>query len=244
MSGLVYHITNGDVLTERLQTLTIEGEILTMRECMIDGPKDTSQSWEVFFKSREGFVYEQFGRALSYDDYVLLQLRHMRDIPKDAVVYFWFEDDLFCQANFWFLLFYLRDVKVKKYWVRSGDASPYSFGHLSQDQLKEAMHSRIEVDKVSFARIWGCYATNDQACFREVKSDFDNDLPGIVTAFEAHIGRLPKENYLGKPKQVLQQICKDIGQANLEVVFKEFSRQMEIYGYGDIQVKNMLKELQ
>lgn len=242
MKSNIFHITNGDALTERLKGLEIKGIILSMRECMIDGPKDTSQDWDVFFKSREEFIYEQFGKELSYNDYVLSQFTKMRAIPAGSEIYFWFEDDLFCQANWWFLLLFLKDLEGQKYLVRSGDDAPYSFAQLSKEQLMNAMQDKIALKTESFSRIWECYKSNDSEGFTKLREDFKNDFPFIEKAFEAHIDRLPSACSLGRPKDVLQQICEEAGSSDFGLVFREFGKRCAMYGYGDLQLRNMLKE--
>ena len=55
--------------------------------------------------------------------------------------------------------------------------------------------------------------------------------------------RLPQGNSLGKPKETLLTIGKEIGYVNFGKLFKEFQKSLPIYGYGDLQVQHMLKEL-
>jgi hypothetical protein len=243
LNSNIYHITNGDALTERLQGLQLEGFLFTMRECMIDGPVEGSGDWATFFSSREVFIYEQFGRELSYEGYVLSQLKKMKSIPEGSTIYFWFEDDLFCQANWWFLLYYLRNLQVAKYLVRVGDDSPYSFAGLSNKELLEAPNYKIELEERALKQLWDCYSNNNLDAFYKINKELKSKYPFIEKAFNAHMDRQENEGLLGKPKEMLLELLEKYGKNDFRSVFKEFSRQLLIYGYGDLQVQNMIKEL-
>lgn len=243
MTKQLYHITNGDALTERLTTLHIEGDSITMRECLIDGPKDCSDGFEAFFKAREVFIYGQFGNELSYEDYVVSQFKRMQAIPEDSEIYFWFEDDLFCQANWWFLLYYLRDNKATKYLVRSGDVSPYSFAKLSGTELLNAFEARIELVEQELTSLWKLYANDDSQGIDALPESLVKKYYFVKPAFEAHMDRWPSGNSLGKPKETLKEIGVELGFENFGKLFQEFQRRLPMYGYGDLQVQNILKEL-
>lgn len=243
MNSNIYHITNGDALTERLQGLKLEGFLFTMRECMIDGPVECSGDWATFFSSREVFIYEQFGKELSYEDYVLSQLKKMKSIPEGNTIYFWFEDDLFCQANWWFLICYLKDVKATKYLVRSGDISPYSFAHLDDSQLLKAFKDKKELVEEELTSLWQHYTNTNHNRVEVLPEVIIAAYPFVKKAFQAHLDRLSSTNSLGLPKETLKAIGEELAFENFGKVFQEFQKRLPYYGYGDLQVQNMIKEL-
>lgn len=214
-----------------------------MRECMIDGPKAISQGMQAFFKAREGFIYEQFGRELDYNEYVVSQFNKMRAIPEGSELCFWFEDDLFCQANWWFLLYYLKDVKANKYLVRAGDASPYSFATLSDNQLLKAYDGKEELTENELTSLWQHYESETSKGLEALPETFFKAYPYVKSAFKAHIDRLPSKDALGLPKETLKAIGAKIGFEDFGSVFQEFQKRLPYYGYGDLQVLNMIKEL-
>ena len=214
-----------------------------MRECMIDGPRDFSQGVEVFFKARAAFIYEQFGRELSYKEYVVSQFEKMHEIPDEGVICFWFEDDLFCQANFWFLMYYLKYHKAQKFLVRSGDSSPYSFAGLSDKGILEAFKQKKELEAEDLSTLWKLYEADDKNGVEALSEVFFEEHPFIKAAFEAHFDRLASGQSFGKPKETLKEIGTELGFEDFGKVFREFQRRVPIYGYGDLQVQNMLKEL-
>lgn len=243
MTKNIYHITNGDSLTDRLKNLHIDGAIITMRECLIDGPHDCSKGFPAFFKSREGYIYKQFGQELSYKDYVLTQFQEMQHITDDSTVFFWFEDDLFCQANWWFLLYYLKSLNAKKYLIRSGDKSPYSFGHLSNEQLTVAFEAKLSLEEEELSQLWQLYATNNTEGFDTINNDLKKRYPFVGKAFKAHLERIPTDNYLGQPKETLKKLREERTGSSFGTIFKAFSKEAAIYGYGDVQVQCMLNEI-
>ena len=95
-----FHILNGDCLDQRFPN-DLDGEKIIWRECLIDGPVSETN----FFESRTKFIQENFGETKEgYSEKVLNEFEKIKNIPQNADVYFWFEDDLFCQVNLWFLL--------------------------------------------------------------------------------------------------------------------------------------------
>jgi len=167
----------------------------------------------------------------------------MQEIPDKGVICFWFEDDLFCQANFWFLMYYLKNHKAQKFLVRSGDSSPYSFAGLNDEGFLEAFKQRKELVAEELAVLWGLYVADDRDGVEALSEGFLKEYPFVKVAFEAHFDRLTSSQSLGKPMQTLKEIGAEMGFEDFWKVFQEFQKRVPIYGYGDLQVQNMLKEL-
>ena len=97
-----YHILNGDSLRQQLPEY-IQGDIIVSRECFVDGNvkgKDLAD----LFAMRAKFLSQNYGG--SEQDYyrkVVPEFKKIKKIPNDSDINLWFEDDLFCQANFWFV---------------------------------------------------------------------------------------------------------------------------------------------
>ncbi|AZA74697.1 DUF1835 domain-containing protein [Chryseobacterium indoltheticum] len=87
-----FHILNGDCLAEKFPK-NMEGEIIIWREALIDGPVSDNN----FFENRKKFITENHDSESDYEELVVKEFQRIQNIPEDSSVFFWFEDDLFCQ---------------------------------------------------------------------------------------------------------------------------------------------------
>ena len=110
---MVYHMLNGDVLSEKFPE-GIAGTRIVMREAFMDGP--VSESFDkAYWAQRMQFVTEAFDTdAAEYWTKFGSQLVMMREIGDGDDVYLWFEDDLFCQVNMWFVISIINSLSIKK----------------------------------------------------------------------------------------------------------------------------------
>ena len=134
------HILNGDSLQGQLHGL-IEAELIIARECLIDGNVQGNSLTE-FYRNRANFIAEYDG--FSADDYYLKTVPEIEKIialPVDREVICWFEDDLFCQANFWFVIHLLANYTAVDniYLVRPNEGNEYSFAAMSEQELIDAL---------------------------------------------------------------------------------------------------------
>ena len=60
------HITNGDILTNKLNTLKLEGDIITWREMLCEGKTETSVGSESFWKTRFEFLNKNYKVSKSW----------------------------------------------------------------------------------------------------------------------------------------------------------------------------------
>ena len=67
--------------------------------------------------------------------------------------------------------------------------------------------------------------------FRQHASHFVNKL---------QFSRIPTENRLGKPIEVLKKIIENKETESTELLYQEFQKQLPVYGFGDLQIKHLL----
>ena len=67
--------------------------------------------------------------------------------------------------------------------------------------------------------------------------------PFMLPAINAHIERIPEDGYLGRPKESLKEIMKELQTDKFGPVFQEFCKRESIYGFGDLQVKRLYDEV-
>ena len=241
-----YHILNGDALKEQFPK-TIPRAIIVARECLVDGPVQGGNLSE-FFKQRAAFIRDNYGGFTEQDYFkeTVPEFLKIQNIPAQAAVHLWFEDDLFCQVNFWFVIHLLRESHRDRqlFLVRPATHTPYGFGGLSTEELVEAFEHKTALTALDdLAALWELYQKNDLENLAKTAHRLKNHYPFIPAAVEAHIARIPTAGNPGRPTQSLLQIMDDLNTTDFGSIFREFCKREPIYGYGDVQVKRLLDRI-
>ncbi len=241
-----YHILNGDALKQQFPE-KIQGEIIVARECLVDG-NVSGNSLDELFHSRAQFIsnnYEGYNEQDYYKNTVP-EFKKIQNITDDADINLWFEDDLFCQVNFWFTISLLNQFEQHNpiFLVKPEKHSQYGFGKLGELELVSIYENRLlltELDKL--AELWKLYQKDELEQLQKVAKELESKYPFILNAVKAHIERISTEGNLGRPVQSLIQIMKDLETEEFEPVFREFCIRESIYGFGDLQVKRLFDEI-
>lgn len=240
-----YHILNGDALKERFPR-EIEGERIIMRECLVDGPVG-GRSIEELLKTRAKFLSTEYGGTeTEYFSKVAVELKKIVSIPTGSSVYLWFEDDLFCQANLWFVLHLLASHSRSNqlYLVRPKIHSQYGFGAYQPDELSNLLSNRIRLTRIEdLSKLWSYYQNGELSELRELAVQLSTEYPFLLQAVVAHIERIPSKNSFGRPTEVIKQIINELGTSEFGPIFREFSKRESVYGFGDLQVKRIFDDL-
>nr|WP_319266391.1 DUF1835 domain-containing protein [uncultured Draconibacterium sp.] len=241
-----YHILNGDSLKEHFPE-SIQGKIIVAKECLVDGSVK-GKSLTDFFKTRAEFISSNYDGCTEQDYFekTVPEFQKMQKIPDYSDINLWFEDDLFCQVNFWFtvnLIFNsLRSSKV--FLIRPAIHNQFGFGGLSEIELINAYKQKTQITELDkIALLWNFYQNNDIEELVKTANKLAQKYPFILNAVEAHINRIPNENGPGRPKQTLIEIMNELGTDSFGAVFKEFNKRESIYGFGDLQVKRLFDEV-
>ncbi len=240
-----YHILNGDSLKNQFPE-KINGEIIVARECLVDG-NVKGDNLKEFFHSRAEFISSYDGYIeQDYYDKTVPEIQKMLDIIDNAEVNLWFEDDLFCQVNFWFVLSLLFNSTSNNsiYLIRPKAHNQYGFGGLNELELQLVYEERTlltSLDKLS--GLWKYYQNEDFDNLLKTASELESEYPFILTAVKAHLDRIPSKGNLGRPSESLIQIMKDLNTDQFNLVFREFCKRESIYGFGDLQVKRLFDNI-
>ena len=98
------HILNGDALAATFRTSGIHGEVIVCRECFVDGPVSADNT-DDFWTERAQFIQQDVdGDADEYFKNVKTEFDKISELNSDNDIFLWFEHDLFCQANMWFII--------------------------------------------------------------------------------------------------------------------------------------------
>jgi hypothetical protein len=235
----VFHILNGDALSDQFPKI-LRGDRIVMRECLVEGPvKDIDPDPDSFYTDRISFLNHFYG-PVTADDYqrqTISQFDKMKNLPVDAPVNLWFEDDLFCQVNFWFVVQLLHKQKQvgPVFLIRPLEKNNYGFGGFNSEELCELYDERIPLTDLDLlAKLWPAFQDNNRKKLKDLATRLQKTYPFILPAVQAHLDREPIDGSLGRPEQTLLSIIKDFGTTKFEKIFPEFCRREAIYGFGDL----------
>lgn len=237
------HVLPGDALAERFRESGIEGRVVICRECLIEGATE-APNLEDFWKVRAEFIREAYGEGEdSYREKVVGEFAKLENLSPDAEVNLWFEHELFCQANMWFCLFLLRKseatvyrvapiVNAEKDFWRNFDAE-------NKEDLQKSFAARVRFTKKDIslgANLWKAYQSSDFDALKTLSEIKSAPFPYLKEVCLAEI----EKNY--RPKKTLSEITEK-GTKDFTEVFQEFSLKEKVYGYGDAQVKRIMRAI-
>ncbi len=243
-----YHILNGDALKNRFPA-KIEGSVIVVRECLVDGPV---AGWEIseLFTIRAEFINREYSdsRSGSYQDLVINEFAKIAGIPPHAEINLWFEYDLFCQVNFWFVIYWLNQhhMQSNMFFIQPTSDLDYGFSGMQDDELFEAFHNRQKIsaqDSDALGSLWTMYQNNHTEEMMRIAKHLYPDFPFLIQTINAHIDRFPYGKDPGKPIRTLHAIMSELDTKDFALIFKEFSKREPVYGFGDLQVRRLLQTI-
>lgn len=242
---MIYHILNGDALAYSFPEAKIEGDIIVAREGLIDGSL-SGDNLQEFWQSRAAYM------GLSETEYhskVVNEFEKIMLAPDNSVFNLWFEYDLFCQVNMWFVLSIINSLPIKKkvFAVYTSHLDKTSkqfwngFGPANSTELNLCYADRIafsETDIKMGQELWQAYKTGNLEALKNLSTHQSLAFPYLQEVVKAHIDRFPKDGTKGRPEKVIEDITKNIS-TNFHKAFKEFWERESIYGFGDTQFKSL-----
>ena len=245
-----HHLLNGDCLADQLKQTTLEGELIICREALMDGPAQTG-SLEDFWTNRSAYIQKTYhDSAEKYYSRVVTEFSKIQALPSDTEVCLWFEHDLFCQVNMWFVMTLLpTDPEIKVYRVAPVITDIKDtwkgFGISDSAMLQQAFAERqlLSADDLKLGKdLWKAYSVSDFNTLKTLSvtpSKVFNYLPEVC---QAHIDRFTDGNQLNRPELVVKEMIAQTS-GNFAELFSAFSAREGIYGFGDLQVKAMYDRL-
>ncbi len=242
-----YHILNGDALREAFSLTSLSGTPFVCREAFVEGPVET-QIPEPFFRERAAYMDRAYPESgMDYQTQVFTEFDLMTRIPEGSEISLWFEDDLFCQVNMWFVLFLLRGKQVTLFRVfpkMKGEATQWmGFGSNDPGDLQQAFYDRQKLsgeDRQLGEQLWKAYCrgkNTELANLGQVPSPAFRLLPEVV---QAHLDR---NRHPGRPEAFIRRKLAE-GMTTFGEVFQAFCQEEGVYGFGDLQVKKLFDSLQ
>ena len=242
-----FHILNGDALKEQFPD-SLNGKLIVARECLVDGDV-SADSLDQLFQLRAEYLSNAYDSEIDfYHQEVIPEFNKIISLPEHSVVNLWFEDDLFCQVNLWFVSHLIHDFASPSQvsLVRPHTNIQYGFGGLNSDGLENAFKSKVRLsrDEVKlFSSLWALYQHQDHEGILELALKHSERFPFLGDTAKANLDRFPNDGSQGRPERTLLDIMKELDSDEFGPVFREFHKRESIYGFGDLQVKRLFDEL-
>lgn len=241
------HILNGDSLKNQLKGLVKE-EVIVARECLIDGNVQ-GESLAKLYANRAKFIAEYDGFEIEdYYQKTVPEIEKIVALPPNCELFCWFEDDLFCQTNFWFVVHLLVTyTNVERFYlVRPNKGNEYSFAGMREKELMIAFENSQPIEGKQLAllaQLWPLYQRNEYQQMLMIAAELNEAMPFLISVIEAQQRRTPDQSGLGYPERRLLAIINELNSPEFSAVFRTFSAQEGIYSFGDMQVKRMFDQL-
>ncbi|MEZ4775241.1 MAG: DUF1835 domain-containing protein [Bacteroidia bacterium] len=241
---MTYHILNGDSLARQIKQTSLAGHVIICRECLIEGDLK-GNSFEELMHNRANYIASAFGdTADPYSQSVVPEFEKIIQISGPAEVCLWFEDDLFCQTNMWFvlsLLAYKPELSIFRIFpiTLEGEDHWRGFGLSDSNRLEHAYNRKIlftEADLLLGQNLWHAFQQQDFETLSRLSSTPSECFRSLEDVCQAHIERFPPNGASSRPVLTVRAIIKS-GITQFGPLFRVFSEKEGIYGFGDAQVK-------
>ncbi len=242
---MIYNILNGDSLAYSFPDSKIEGDVIVVREGLIEGDL-SGDNLHDFWQSRAKYMGLT---EAEYRSKVVKEFEIIRNAPDNSVFNLWFEYDLFCQVNMWFVISIINSLPIKKkvfavytsYLDKTNKQFWNGFGPENSDELKVFYADKIpliEADINLGKDLWASYKNGNLSALTDLSKNQSLAFPYLQEVVKAHVDRFPKDGSKGRPEKVIEDITKNIS-TDFHKVFKEFWNRESIYGFGDTQLKHL-----
>jgi len=233
---MIYHILNGDSIGYRFPQAKIPGEAIIFREALMSGPLN-GETQEEFWSTRA----KQHKRGSNeYQSMVIDELNQIAASKAGYEFNLWFEYDVFCQANSWFVYSLLSQLShtIKVFTVLTTHLEQghkyfwNGFGPATPEQLRACFNNRIQLTKKDLAlgnQLWQAFRNRDNNTLQQLSKQQSPAFPYLKDIVEAHLDT-------ERPARVINEIV-DTGTMGFENTFSAFWKQESIYGFGDVQLK-------
>ena len=239
-----YHILNGDALQQRFPS-TIQGEQIVFRECFVSGPRGRTTDPN-FWNQRLNYLQQLAPETTPtlFENKVVQEIDKISRITPADTVYCWFEEDLFCQVNFWTCIDLLSPQEAcEVFWVRPLPGYAYGYAGMNNQQCLKALEKAVPVDDSNqklLAQLAVAYDQKDLAKMAQLAEQIPAILEPVRIAVQLEISRHQNG---GGPQQIMRGILTSQVHPSFGSAFQAFMQQAPEYGFGDLQVKRIFEDV-
>jgi hypothetical protein len=241
----VLHVLNGDETASVFARAGILGRTLVWRDILCEGPVMPEIE-----AAGERAAY--LARHLEIDAADYLRTWRDEQAALDAAgdedeVILWFEQDLFCAVNLWYVLTHLRDGPALSLVYPSLD-DVRGLGAAEPAQLAALFDARhpLRADAVARGRVaWHAYASPTPAEAQAQIHAGDGPFPFVAAALRRHLARLPA--LATGLNEIEEAALHDVagGPRPFSAVFSAVTAREPVrrHGMGDVQLAATLRAL-
>ncbi len=236
------HLHNGDSVAITARRALLPGRHVAFRETFISGPVRPGLRPQEWIEERARFIAGYFGEHLLRVRNEILEQEQMLDaIREEEEIVLWFEHDLFCLANFLYLLVRLRKARrLSAVWC------PRALGAMPEEELVTTYMSRAAVPPLMLriaAEAWKGYSAHDATALNRFVQQEWPDFPFLRDGMTLHAMRFPStRNGLGEVEQRAMTGI-DGGATDFNALFARFDANPPRYGFGDGEFLRHLRRL-
>ena len=125
-------------------------------------------------------------------------------------------------------------------------ASNFAFASgVPMSHISAAFESRISIPPAlqrELRFLWVYYQRGDINKLEQVAQNYSNLYPFLLPAVQAHLQRVGS-NGAGNPEKVIRNIMIELNTTEFGPVFREFCKREPIYGFGDLQVERLWRQI-
>ncbi|RAJ12886.1 DUF1835 domain-containing protein [Arenibacter echinorum] len=248
------HITNGDILTNKLSTLKLEGDIITWREMLCEGKTETNVGSESFWKTRFEFLNKNYKVSKSwFIDKTLKEYRTLCNHKQEDRIVLWFDFDLFDQVNMLAVISWLKthrpyaQISLVSSEEEENSLNILGLGELTDEQLLKLFTNctLLTQDDIEYADyVWQLYCSDNPIRLENLK-DFDSfQFSHLSGAIEAHLMRFPTiRNGLNEVENNILRLARTAKPKTKIELLNTVLRNQGRYGFGDTQYERVITKL-
>ena len=248
------HITNGDMFTDKLRTLKLDGDIITWREMLCEGKTETNVGSESFWKTRFEFLNKNYKVSKSwFIDKTLKEYRTLCNHKKEDNIVLWFDFDLFDQINMLAVISWLKthrpyaEISLVSSNEEENLENLLGLGQLADEQLRKLYTNRtlLTQDDIEYADyVWQLYCSDNPIRLENLK-DFDSfQFSHLSGAIEAHLLRFPSiRNGLNEVENNILRLARSAKPKTKLELLNTVLKNQGRYGFGDTQYDRVITKL-
>jgi len=245
------HVLNGDVTATVFAAAGLPGEVLVWRDILVEGPLTAEWTEPTALAARATFLADR----LAIDPELYLRVVREQEeglagaLRHDEVV-LWFEQDLFCAVNLWYLLAWFSrwPAAARLVLVYPPTDAVKGLGRLEPGQLTALFTGRRLVTPLALAlgrRAWEAYTDADPRGAAALADQDHEALPFVRQAFQHHCERFPSvatglNEIETATLETLERGTKTFGELFRSVTADPRTRQ---HGMGDVQLAAYVRGL-